>query len=1070
MNLSSRVALSIHAYYMDVFEAIIVRIPPEFNLFDIYVTCNEENSFDVASLLEKYGIESRLHVCDNRGMDVVPFLEGVREFELHKYTSVVKLHTKNNKDAKGLAIATEAISMLLADAETLFDLRNAFDSDPDLCIAGPDYFFKNAEFMMYNNRRLFTSVLRSLGLEENTEVGFFAGTMFWIRGAVLEPLTTHLPALLEKYDSPSTVSWTGGDGSFAHAVERIWTSLAPSCSTKVGLIYPADLTGRNNIVRVALQSDALHEPMRRSALSDLVGILPGSALAAQTVARSPLFDEEYYISRPGNAYNPGMVPALHYVRYGEPLGIRPSPGFCPSYYAAIRQDVARANINFLAHYTNFGKKEGVAANPSPQDWVNLARQIGFFDPDFYSAEFPGSSALHGSAEDHYMKVGRHLYAQPSGNFTPSSLPVLAVADGARDCMSRYMEDYRLDESARYHELARLVQNNDFVTLRRCSDEILALYGNTAPLQIAYALSDVAHGDIKAAGRNLEIFWNDLTSNRSQRRHIYRLTSYLRRLKETTEVWQKPEGVRTLGKRRVCVYTTLFGEIDNLPPVLSPEPCIDYICITDRPRSTKGWTFRICEPEFESLNLSAKIFKILPHRYLSDYDFSMFVDANTVIAGRLKEFVVNYLLDRDFAMWTHPERQDPYVEMCAIVEAERHAPAKLIAQMQDYRADGLPAGSEMYEASFIWRRHGHLDVVDFMEKWWEQILKYSERDQLSLSYLGWKTGYEPATIDSRFGTSRSNSIFFKIPHAKVKDPRPGNVAKNEVQPIILGGRPIHVLYSEKYFTTGSNVLRARQLSSLFEVATNEPVLYSPNEHIFNKIVIATKGYIADRGAEGLVALRKRGNVVLLDLIDSKATHQIVDIADGLIASSIQAVRQYQSAWVNKPCFHITHHVDFRLRGRSRKLDELKIGYFGESLNTIVNDEIAKSVDINHVDTSRIDLGWIDTIDGYNCHYAVRKARSIDGPKPFLKGFVAAAYRSNIIIQRDAGDAEYYLGADYPYLIAPQASSTDILDMMSLVSETYGGPEWSRGLLVMRDVRRRSSIDFVVDEIKHMLQSL
>lgn len=40
----------------------------------------------------------------------------------------------------------------------------------------------------------------------------------------------------------------------------------------------------------------------------------------------------------------------------------------------------------------------------------------------------------------------------------------------------------------------------------------------------------------------------------------------------------------------------------------------------------------------------------------------------------------------------------------------------------------------------------------MEKWWEQIKNFSKRDQLSLSYVLWKTGYKIKYISKVFGLS------------------------------------------------------------------------------------------------------------------------------------------------------------------------------------------------------------------------------------------------------------------------------------------------------------------------------
>ena len=85
--------------------------------------------------------------------------------------------------------------------------------------------------------------------------------------------------------------------------------------------------------------------------------------------------------------------------------------------------------------------------------------------------------------------------------------------------------------------------------------------------------------------------------------------------------------------------------------------------------------------------------------------------------------------------------------------------------------------------------------------------------------------------------------------------------------------------------------------------------------------------------------------------------------------------------------------------------------------------------------------------------MRNRRPIDGLKPFLKGFTAAHFRSNIIVPKLEGDAIYYLSADYPYLLEDE-SFQSVLKMIARVKASFGSEEWYRGLEIMESVRRRS----------------
>jgi hypothetical protein len=54
----NRVALTIHAYYIDVFKIILDRIPKAVRFFDIFVTCNASLEPEVKRALNDAGLES----------------------------------------------------------------------------------------------------------------------------------------------------------------------------------------------------------------------------------------------------------------------------------------------------------------------------------------------------------------------------------------------------------------------------------------------------------------------------------------------------------------------------------------------------------------------------------------------------------------------------------------------------------------------------------------------------------------------------------------------------------------------------------------------------------------------------------------------------------------------------------------------------------------------------------------------------------------------------------------------------------------------------------------------------
>ena len=59
----------------------------------------------------------------------------------------------------------------------------------------------------------------------------------------------------------------------------------------------------------------------------------------------------------------------------------------------------------------------------------------------------------------------------------------------------------------------------------------------------------------------------------------------------------------------------------------------------------------------------------------------------------------------------------------------------------YNKLNFPDNSGLSENSLIIRKHNDIKCIIFMEKWFNEIKKYSHRDQLSFNYIFWKTGYK-----------------------------------------------------------------------------------------------------------------------------------------------------------------------------------------------------------------------------------------------------------------------------------------------------------------------------------------
>lgn len=136
-------------------------------------------------------------------------------------------------------------------------------------------------------------------------------------------------------------------------------------------------------------------------------------------------------------------------------------------------------------------------------------------------------------------------------------------------------------------------------------------------------------------------------------------------------------------------------------------------------------------KFKSPVYNAKIFKILPHKFL-DCDISIWMDGNIRLLIPPEQAVADWLGENDMAFFRHYKSKNLDWELKWIkykfnrrseVTKEAEAQVKAYGPL-DIRKEELGMGG------LIIRRHTPL-MERFNEAWWAEICRYGERDQLSL---------------------------------------------------------------------------------------------------------------------------------------------------------------------------------------------------------------------------------------------------------------------------------------------------------------------------------------------------
>lgn len=225
------------------------------------------------------------------------------------------------------------------------------------------------------------------------------------------------------------------------------------------------------------------------------------------------------------------------------------------------------------------------------------------------------------------------------------------------------------------------------------------------------------------------------------------------------------------KNKFIVYTALFGDYDDLiDPKENYEGC-DFICFTDQKHLTSDiWEIRLIEEYDLPSNMMNRKYKILPHLFLSKYEWSMYVDANIKIINNPLDLAIKYLTKHDFVMPKHFARDCVYDESkeCIILGKTKYD--ETTKQMNRYKDEGFPKNFGLGENNILLRNHNSQKIIKLMIDWWEELNTQTKRDQLSLGYVVWKNGEEFCFMNEDARNVKSK-YFFAFMHTY-----DGNISK------------------------------------------------------------------------------------------------------------------------------------------------------------------------------------------------------------------------------------------------------------------------------------------------------
>lgn len=237
-----KIAVALHLHYPDLwseFEALLEATGRQFQLF---LTLTRPDTA-LAQRVQARFPGAEITVYENRGRDVGPFIQLLREGKFDPFDLICKLHGKKSGQSGPRMVLGEiwrqASAFDLIGSRGVVDRIIAnFERSPDTQMIGSRRFrlpneWKGEKAAWGENRAMALNLLEAMGMPSSSRLDFFAGTMFWVRRGALEPLR-RLDLPLAAFPEEAGQQ----DGTLQHALERV---LGMIC-TKIGVASDGDRT------------------------------------------------------------------------------------------------------------------------------------------------------------------------------------------------------------------------------------------------------------------------------------------------------------------------------------------------------------------------------------------------------------------------------------------------------------------------------------------------------------------------------------------------------------------------------------------------------------------------------------------------------------------------------------------------------------------------------------------------------------------------------------------------------------------------------------------------------------
>ena len=223
---SSEIAVVLHLYYADLWPELRDKLLNIEKSFDLYINLSSTESLDLIEEITSSFPNVRLYKIENRGRDILPFIELLKTIIPKNYKYLLKIHSKKSTHREdGDQWRDHLIDSLVLTSDRINESLNHLDNGAGIVVA-KDNKFKLADWIGSNRPEL-EEYSKRIGFNYTEEIFFPAGSMFWTKPETMAPL------LKIVQNKEFGIENGQVDGTAAHAIERLFGILCASANEEI---------------------------------------------------------------------------------------------------------------------------------------------------------------------------------------------------------------------------------------------------------------------------------------------------------------------------------------------------------------------------------------------------------------------------------------------------------------------------------------------------------------------------------------------------------------------------------------------------------------------------------------------------------------------------------------------------------------------------------------------------------------------------------------------------------------------------------------------------------------------